>query len=197
MEKLDAGLHSTKGVGKTEPDPAGDKELDGCKVIRRCRQWLCVVAESRQKSNLNGCKVIWRDWWCSRFYILPKKPEVYLNLIFIKVPTGSGVKDNNKKTDLLYNEYIVYDVAQVLLGHLLSQGFESWQRIYSGSSEVPPADEVQLQNLNESKAFFTVVPLSFFKTRCKSELFPWHSSQQHPSSRETSCLETQFAPNNM
>ena len=35
-----------------------------------------------------------------------------------KVPTGSGVKDNNKKTDLLYNEYIVYDVAQVLVEHL-------------------------------------------------------------------------------
>ena len=42
-----------------------------------------------------------------------------------KVPTGSGVKDNNKKTDLLYNEYIVYDVAQVLVEHLLLQGFKS------------------------------------------------------------------------
>ena len=80
-----------------------------------------------------------------------------------KVPTGSGVKDNNKKTDLLYNEYIVYDVAQVVAEHLLLQGFESWLRIYSGSSEIPPADEVQLQDLNESKAFFTVVPLSFFQ----------------------------------
>jgi len=70
VEKLDAGLHSTKGVGKTEPDPAGDKELDGCKV-----------------------------------------------------PTGSGVKDNNKKTDLLYNEYIVYDVAQVQAKYLLQMKF--------------------------------------------------------------------------
>ena len=32
VEKLDPGLHSTKGIGKTEPDPAGNKELDGCKV---------------------------------------------------------------------------------------------------------------------------------------------------------------------
>ena len=166
----------------------------GVRWFRRCRQWLHVVAESRHNSNLNGCKVIWRDWWCSRFV---KKTEVYLNLIFIKVPTGSGVKDNNKKTDLLYNEYIVYDVAQVVVEHLLLQGFESWLRIYSGSSEIPPADEVQLQDLNEPKAFFTVVPLSFFKTRCKNELFPWHSSQQHASSRETPCLKTQFAPNNM
>ena len=52
VEKLDAGLHSTKGVGKTEPDPAGDKELDGCKVTRRCSQWLHVVAENGLKPNL-------------------------------------------------------------------------------------------------------------------------------------------------
>ena len=78
------------------------------------------------------------------------------------MPTGSGVKDNNKKTDLLYNEYIVYDVAQVVVEHLLLHGFESWLRIYSGSSEIPPADEVQLQDLNEPKAFFMVAPLSFF-----------------------------------
>ena len=30
-----------------------------------------------------------------------------------QVPAGSGVKDSSRKTDLLYNEYIVYDVAQV------------------------------------------------------------------------------------
>ena len=35
MEKLEPGLHSTKGIGKTEPDPAGSKELDGCKVIKK------------------------------------------------------------------------------------------------------------------------------------------------------------------
>merc|ERR1711971_1202033 len=56
VEKLDPGLHSTKGIGKTEPDAAGSKELDGCKV-----------------------------------------------------PAGSGVKDKSRKTDLLYNEYIVYE----------------------------------------------------------------------------------------
>ena len=32
VDKLGPGLHSTKGVGKTEPDPAGCKELDGAKV---------------------------------------------------------------------------------------------------------------------------------------------------------------------
>ena len=33
----------------------------------------------------------------------------------LQVPAGTGVKDSSRKTDLLYNEYIVYDVAQVYL----------------------------------------------------------------------------------
>jgi len=70
VEKLEPGLHSTKGIGKTEPDPAGSKELDGCKV-----------------------------------------------------PAGAGVKDSSRKTDLLYNEYIVYDVAQVQAKYLLQMKF--------------------------------------------------------------------------
>jgi len=70
VEKLGPGLHSCKGVGKTEPDPAGLKELDGCKV-----------------------------------------------------PAGEGVKDKARKTDLLYNEYIVYDVAQVQSKYLLQMKF--------------------------------------------------------------------------
>ncbi len=32
LEKLPAGCHSTKGVGRTEPDPATVKEIDGAKV---------------------------------------------------------------------------------------------------------------------------------------------------------------------
>jgi hypothetical protein len=32
VEKLPAGCHSTKGVGRTEPDPAIVKEIDGAKV---------------------------------------------------------------------------------------------------------------------------------------------------------------------
>ena len=34
---------------------------------------------------------------------------------------GKGVKDASKKTDLLYNEFIVYDVSQVRLD--VSTGF--------------------------------------------------------------------------
>merc|ERR1711936_514851 len=70
VEKLAPGFHSTKGVGKTAPDPAGVKELDGARV-----------------------------------------------------PSGCGVKDSKLKTDLLYNEYIVYDVAQVQCKYLFRMKF--------------------------------------------------------------------------
>jgi len=70
VEKLAPGFHSTKGVGKTGPDPSGLKDLDG-----------------------------------------------------VKVPTGTGVKDTSLKTDLLYNEYIVYDVAQVQAKYLFRMKF--------------------------------------------------------------------------
>ena len=56
---MPAGKHSTKGVGKTEPDSADYSEIEG-----------------------------------------------------VKVPFGQGVK-KDVESDLLYNEYIVYDVAQV------------------------------------------------------------------------------------
>ena len=32
LEKLPAGYHSTKGIGKTEPDPALTKTIDGTLV---------------------------------------------------------------------------------------------------------------------------------------------------------------------
>jgi len=70
VEKLGPGLHSTKGVGKTEPSAEGWKDLDG-----------------------------------------------------VKVPCGKGQKDESKKTDLLYNEYIVYDVAQVQTKYLFRMKF--------------------------------------------------------------------------
>jgi len=40
-----------------------------------------------------------------------------------KVPCGVGAKDASKKTDLLYNEYIVYDVAQVQTKYLFRMKF--------------------------------------------------------------------------
>jgi len=70
IEKLPAGFHSTKGIGKTEPDPNVSKEIEG-----------------------------------------------------VKVPLGKGTKDATKKTDLLYSEYIVYDVSQVQSKYLLRTKF--------------------------------------------------------------------------
>ncbi len=76
IEKLPAGMQSTKGVGKTEPDPKEFTTLDGAKV-----------------------------------------------------PYGKGIKaekfenDKSLRSDLLYNEYIVYDVAQVKSKYLLRVKF--------------------------------------------------------------------------
>ena len=71
IKKLPAGKHSTKGVGKTAPDPA-------------------------EKTEINGSEI----------------------------PYGKGTKQEGvEKTDLLYNEYIVYDVAQVNCKYLLKLKF--------------------------------------------------------------------------
>merc|ERR1712079_547751 len=40
-----------------------------------------------------------------------------------EVPVGVGVKDSNLKTDLLYNEFIVYDTAQVNAKYLFRMKF--------------------------------------------------------------------------
>lgn len=63
-------MHSTKGVGKTEPDPEATAELDGAKI-----------------------------------------------------PIGAGTKAKVEQSDLLYNEYIVYDVAQVNIKYMLRLKF--------------------------------------------------------------------------
>ena len=64
-------MHSTKGVGKTAPDPTEKTDLDG-----------------------------------------------------VEIPYGKGKKqDGIAKTDLLYNESIVYDVAQVNCKYLLKLKF--------------------------------------------------------------------------
>ena len=52
VEKLEPGLHSTKGIGKTEPDPAGSKELDGCKVI--LKKWTCHTSWTPPRWKYEG-----------------------------------------------------------------------------------------------------------------------------------------------
>ena len=70
ITKLPTGFHSTKGVGKTSPDPADYSEIEGSKV-----------------------------------------------------PFGKGLKDDKIDTALLYNEYIVYDVAQINAKYLFELKF--------------------------------------------------------------------------
>jgi poly [ADP-ribose] polymerase len=73
IEKLPRGMNSTKGLGKTEPNPEEVEVLD------------------------DG----------------------------VAVPLGKPVaQEKVKKTDLLYNEYIVYNVEQVNIRYLLRIKFD-------------------------------------------------------------------------
>lgn len=71
VEKLPSNKHSTKGLGRTCPDPAETLKLE------------------------DG----------------------------VEVPLGKGVASTAKNTSLLYNEYIVYDVAQINAKYLLKLDF--------------------------------------------------------------------------
>ncbi|XP_030854208.1 poly [ADP-ribose] polymerase 1 [Strongylocentrotus purpuratus] len=71
MSKPPAGKHSTKGLGRTCPDPSG----------------LVTIEDNLQ------------------------------------VPMGKGCDSNINNTSLLYNEYIVYDVAQVQMRYLIKMKF--------------------------------------------------------------------------
>lgn len=72
VEKLPANKHSTKGLGRTCPDPKETVKLE------------------------DG----------------------------VEVPLGKGVSSSVKNTSLLYNEYIVYDVAQINVKYLLKLDFK-------------------------------------------------------------------------
>ncbi|XP_069975958.1 poly [ADP-ribose] polymerase 1-like [Penaeus vannamei] len=70
VEKLPKGMHSTKGLGRTCPDPSESITVDG-----------------------------------------------------VEVPLGKGIQAPVGNTSLLYNEFIVYDVAQVNVKYLLKLKF--------------------------------------------------------------------------
>lgn len=76
ITKLPAGKHSTKGLGKTSPDPN--------------------MAHTRSDG--------------------------------VVIPLGKPVDNKKLKSDLLYHEYIVYDVAQANLQYLLKLKFNYHQR---------------------------------------------------------------------
>lgn len=71
IEKLPANKHSTKGVGKNQPDSS----------------------------------------------------QVHTRNDGVVIPLGKTVSDNKLRTSLLYNEYIVYDVAQAHVQYLLKMKF--------------------------------------------------------------------------
>ncbi len=67
----------------------------------------------------------------------------------VQIPLGKPVATNVKDTTLLYNEFIVYDVAQVTLK---IQFFYNWDSLlmlykpfYLGQHQVPPQNQVPLQ----------------------------------------------------
>ena len=118
VEKLPTGFHSTKGLGKTAPDPANVKEIDGSTV---------GILSFRVKSN--G--------------------------FLLQVPIGNGAKDSNLKTDLLYNEFIVYDIAQVNRFDISISN----DVLFLGQCKVFVQNEVQLQNLKLIKQQMSICNL--------------------------------------
>ncbi|KAJ9595723.1 hypothetical protein L9F63_013086 [Diploptera punctata] len=78
IEKLPKGMHSTKGLGRTEPDPK----------------------------------------------------EVHMTEDGVEIPFGKGKNVGRKDVYLLYNEFIVYDVAQVNIQYLLEMNFKYKYRGY-------------------------------------------------------------------
>ncbi|EFN84955.1 poly [ADP-ribose] polymerase [Harpegnathos saltator] len=54
----------------------------------------------------------------------PDPENVYKTKDGVEVPYGEGVSANIKKSALLYNEYIVYDVAQVKVRYLIRMDFK-------------------------------------------------------------------------
>ena len=42
----------------------------------------------------------------------------------VKIPVGKGISSNTNNSSLLYNEYIVYDVAQVNVKYLVKTTFK-------------------------------------------------------------------------
>lgn len=57
------------------------------------------------------------------FRTYPDPSEVHTLDGGVKVPIGKPVEDSKIKSDLLYNEYIVYDVAQVNIKYLFKMKF--------------------------------------------------------------------------
>ncbi len=86
VEKLPAGCHSTKGVGRTEPDPATVKEIDGAKVHINST-FSCYEHCTCEILILIKCLILLRK----RLYFTPKilfKHLLVLNVLFCLFSPG-------------------------------------------------------------------------------------------------------------
>ena len=106
IKKLPAGKDSTKGTGQTEPDPDGDQ------VIPSCLEGS--TDDGAQPVNSSGAS-------SAAAAATPRLP--------VRVPCGEGIRSNVRRTSLLYNEFIVYDVAQVKIRYIVKVDFEFSQRL--------------------------------------------------------------------
>ena len=59
---------------------------------------------------------------------MPEKADVHITDDGVQVPFGKGVKSGVPKSDLLYNEYIVYDTSQIRQKYLLQVKFNFGSR---------------------------------------------------------------------
>ena len=84
IKKLPAGKQCTLGLGQTEPDPDGDKTIPSC--IDDDSAWAGGGAAGSDA---------------------PAPPHP------VRAPCGGPTASDVRRTSLLYNEFIVYDVAQV------------------------------------------------------------------------------------
>lgn len=55
---------------------------------------------------------------------MPDPRETHVTEDGVEIPLGRGVYSRKSKTNLLYNEYIVYDTSQVQMKYLINVEFE-------------------------------------------------------------------------
>ena len=82
------------------------------------RNWNQDSIPAKGWEKLNLMQLVLKSWTVLR-YELCMNLNGSLTMTNLQVPTGLGVKNTSLKTDLLYNEYIVYDVAQVCTSRIL------------------------------------------------------------------------------
>ena len=112
------------------------------------RSWNPASIRRRESAKLNLTQLGARSWmvarwlkkWTCHTSWTPPKVKIWriATTETLQVPAGAGVKDSSRKTDLLYNEYIVYDVAQVFFLYSEDQVKGSWYKPNASPSPLTP-----------------------------------------------------------